>query len=65
MDNPKYAMIVVIDEPKRENPQTGDTAGWNAGEITGRIVQQAAPMLGIAPDYSAMLDNELTPVELR
>jgi cell division protein FtsI (penicillin-binding protein 3) len=64
MDNPKYTMIVVIDEPKRENAQSGDTAGWNAGEITGRIVQQAAPMLGIAPDYSTVLDSQLTPAGL-
>jgi cell division protein FtsI (penicillin-binding protein 3) len=65
MDNPQYAMIVIIDQPHRENPQTGDTAGWNAGEIAGRIVQQSAPLLGIAPDYSTVLDDELTPVELR
>lgn len=65
LDNPRYAMVIVVDEPHAENAQSGVTAGWNAGEVTGRIVQRAAPMLGIAPDFSEMLDTNLVPVELR
>ena len=65
LDNPRYAMVILIDEPQRENPQSGTTAGWNAGEMTGRIVQRVAPMLGIAPDFSEMLDQNLVPAELR
>lgn len=65
MDNPRYAMVILVDEPKRENEQSGTTAGWNAGEVTGRIVAQVAPMLGIAPDFGEMTDAALLPVELR
>ena len=65
IDNPRYAMVVLIDEPKRENEQSGVTAGWNAGEVTGRIIQRAAPMLGVGPDFSEVLDASLVPVELR
>ncbi len=65
LDNPRYAMVVMVDEPKRENPQSGNTAGWNAGEITGRIVQRIAPMLGIRPDFSEILDSGLVPAEIR
>jgi cell division protein FtsI (penicillin-binding protein 3) len=65
LDAPRYAMVVIVDEPKRENEQSGTTAGWNAGEVTGRIIQRAAPMLGISPDFSEMLDTSLVPVELR
>jgi cell division protein FtsI (penicillin-binding protein 3) len=65
LDNPRYAMIILVDEPKRENEQSGTTAGWNAGEVTGRIIQRAAPLLGIGPDFSEMLDANLVPVELR
>lgn len=65
LDNPRYAMVVLVDEPKAESPQTGRTAGWNAGEVTGRIVQRVAPMLGISPDFSQILDDNLVPPQLR
>ncbi len=65
LDQPRYAMVILVDEPQDENAQSGHTAGWNAGEATGRIVQRVAPMLGISPDFSQMLDNQLLPAELR
>lgn len=65
IDDPRYAMVILVDEPKRENEQSGVTAGWNAGEVTGRIVQRAAPMLGVGPNFSEVLDASLVPVELR
>lgn len=65
LDNPRYAMVIIVDEPQDENAQSGHTAGWNAGQVTGRIVQRVAPMLGISPDFSEMLDTNLVPVELR
>ncbi len=64
LDNPRYAMIVIVDEPKRENAQSGNTAGWNAGMVTGRIVQRIAPMLGVLPNFSNMGDLALVPKEL-
>jgi cell division protein FtsI (penicillin-binding protein 3) len=65
LDNPRYAMVVLVDEPHDENAQSGHTAGWNAGEATGRIVQRVAPMLGISPDFNEVLDKQLVPIELR
>jgi cell division protein FtsI (penicillin-binding protein 3) len=65
LDNPRYAMIVLVDEPQNENPQSGHTAGWNAGEVTGRVIAQVAPMLGISPDFNEMIDANLVPVEIR
>ncbi|WP_375452672.1 peptidoglycan D,D-transpeptidase FtsI family protein [uncultured Devosia sp.] len=61
MDEPQYALVVVVDEPQRENPQSGDTAGYNAGMMSGRIVQRVAPMLGIAPNFSPALDAAMVP----
>jgi cell division protein FtsI (penicillin-binding protein 3) len=58
-------MVILVDEPHAENEQSGTTAGWNAGEVTGRIIARAAPMLGIAPNFSEMIDQQLIPVELR
>ena len=65
LDKPEYVMVIVVDEPKRESPTTGTTAGWNAGEGTGRIVARVAPMLGISPDFSQVLDDELVPPSIR
>jgi cell division protein FtsI (penicillin-binding protein 3) len=65
LDNPRYAMVILVDEPQKENPQSGTTAGWNAGQVTGRIIQRVAPMLGVAPDFSEILDHQLTPSVLR
>jgi len=65
LENPRYAMVVLVDEPKRENEQTGDTAGWNAGEATGRIVSRVAPLLGIAPNFDSVIDDRLVPAAMR
>jgi cell division protein FtsI (penicillin-binding protein 3) len=67
LDDPRYAMVIIVDEPKAEEglASNQNTAGYNAGEITGRVVQRVAPMLGIAPDFSEILDQKLVPPELR
>jgi len=65
LDNPRYAMVIMVDEPKAENAQSGTTAGWNAGTLTGRVVQRVAPMLGIAPDFSEAVDQQIVPAEVR
>ncbi len=64
LDNPRYAMIIMVDEPKAENAQSGRTAGWNAGMVTGRVVRKIAPMLGIVPDFSEFRDIGLVPAQL-
>lgn len=64
LDDPKYVIIILVDEPKAENPQSGTTAGWNAGEVAGRIIRRSAPMLGVAPDLNPNLDQALIPPEL-
>lgn len=65
MEAPRYVMLVLLDEAEPENAQSGNTAGWNAGEVSGRIIRGIAPMLGIVPDSSETLDSPLTPPEIR
>ncbi len=65
LENPKYAMVIIIDEPKKENEQSGTTAGWNAGMTSGRIVKRIAWLLGIKPDFDDSIDINLVPIELR
>lgn len=50
MDNPRYAILVMLDEPK-PLPETYGfaTAGWNAVPTAGKIIERVAPLLGIAP----------------
>jgi cell division protein FtsI (penicillin-binding protein 3) len=65
LNDPRYAMVVLVDEPHSENAQSGTTAGWNAGEVTGRIIARAAPLLGISPNFDESIDIALVPSELR
>ena len=51
MDEPRYAMVVMLDEPKGTAETFGfRTAGWNAAPIFGKVVSRIAPMLGVRPD---------------
>ncbi|MNL49717.1 hypothetical protein D3C87_1726750 [compost metagenome] len=58
-------MVIMVDEPKAENAQSGTTAGWNAGAVSGRVIQRVAPMLGVAPDFSEAIDQQIIPPVLR
>ena len=50
MDNPRYVVVVMVDEPQGTKETYGFiTAGWTAAPAVGRIVAQIAPMLGIPP----------------
>lgn len=59
MEAPRYVMLILIDEAEPENSQSGNTAGWNAGEVSGRIIARAAPMLGVAPADSKSNDDAI------
>jgi cell division protein FtsI (penicillin-binding protein 3) len=51
MDEPRYAMVVMLDEPKGMAETFGfRTAGWNAAPTFGKVVARIAPMLGLRPD---------------
>ena len=49
-DKPKYLFLTLMDEPQAVPGTYGyHTAAWNSGEVTGKIVERVAPMLGMAP----------------
>ena len=51
MDAPRYAVLVLFDEPKGSEATAGlATAGWTAAPVTGRVVKRIAPLLGVAPE---------------
>jgi cell division protein FtsI (penicillin-binding protein 3) len=47
-DKPKYLMLVLFDEPQAL-PQDGGyhTAAYNAGSVTGRVIERLGPMFGL------------------
>ncbi len=51
MDDPRYVVLVVIDEPKPEHEGIGATAGLNAAPMVGAIIRRAGPMLGVMPRF--------------
>lgn len=50
MDDPKYVVLVVLDEPQGLKSTYGfATAGWNAAPTGGEIIKAVAPLLGVLP----------------
>jgi cell division protein FtsI (penicillin-binding protein 3) len=58
MDDPQYAVLVVLDEPKAAKEGGGTTAGSNAAPTVGAIIRRAAALLGVEPRN----DDELSAV---
>jgi cell division protein FtsI (penicillin-binding protein 3) len=51
-DKPRYLFVTLMDEPQGL-PETHGfaTAGWNAGPITGKVIERVAPLLGLPPRF--------------
>lgn len=51
MDNPRYVVIAMLDEPKGTKETYGfATAGWNAAPVVSKVVSRIGPILGVVPD---------------
>jgi cell division protein FtsI (penicillin-binding protein 3) len=54
MEKPRYAILVMLDEPKPLPDTYGfATAGWNAVPTAGNIITRIAPILGVEPVMTA------------
>jgi len=58
IDDPKYVVLVIIDEPKPEKGQAAATAGLNAAPMVSNIIRRAAAVLGVEPNF----DGAVAPV---
>jgi cell division protein FtsI (penicillin-binding protein 3) len=53
MDDPRYVIVVMLDEPKATPETFGfTTAGWNVAPVVSRTIGRIAPMLGVEPNMS-------------
>lgn len=62
MSDPRYVILVMVDEPKPNASSYGyATGGWVAAPAVGRVIQRMAPLLGIEPVEEPVLppQNEL------
>jgi cell division protein FtsI (penicillin-binding protein 3) len=61
MDDPKYVVIAMLDEPKGTKETYGFRgAGWNAAPVVSKVISRIAPVLGVAP--SDVRDVDLNPL---
>jgi cell division protein FtsI (penicillin-binding protein 3) len=51
-DNPRYQLLVMLDEPQ-SLPETHGfiTSGWNAVPTGGKVIERIAPLLGVTPRF--------------
>ena len=60
--DPKYVLVVLIDEPKGQKHSYGyATGGWVAAPAAKRIIEKSAPLLGInkVDERSAQVKSKL------
>ncbi|QPF88288.1 penicillin-binding protein 2 [Bradyrhizobium genosp. L] len=51
-DNPKYQVLIMLDEPQALKETYGFiTSGWNAVPTGGNVIARIAPILGIEPRF--------------
>jgi cell division protein FtsI (penicillin-binding protein 3) len=51
-DNPRYQLLVMLDEPQALKETYGFiTSGWNAVPTGGAVIARIAPLLGIEPRF--------------
>jgi cell division protein FtsI (penicillin-binding protein 3) len=51
-DNPRYLVLIMLDEPQGIAETHGfATAGWNAGPTAAKVIARTAPLLGLEPRF--------------
>lgn len=62
-DNPKYVLVVTLDEPvETTGPTPRRTAGWTAVPVAAEVIRRVAPLLGMRPVVEPAPVDELTAV---
>ena len=56
MDDPRYVVVIVLDEPRTTLASRARTAAYNAAPIVGQLVPRIGPMLGVRPEENRDVD---------
>lgn len=51
IDDPKYVVLVIVDEPKPEEGKKYATAGTNAAPTVKAVIRRSAALLGVRPKF--------------
>ena len=51
IDNPRYVVLAVIDEPKTDKGNGAALAGTSAAPMVGEIIRRSAAILGVEPKF--------------
>ncbi|MDT7934449.1 MAG: penicillin-binding protein 2 [Sphingomonadaceae bacterium] len=67
MDNPRYVVVAMLDEPRGTKDTFGfATAGWVSAPIVRNVILRAGPMLGVQADTARDVDvNGLLPADAK
>ena len=59
-DQPRYLLLIMLDEPKG-SPETHGftTSGWNAVPVGGAVIGRIAPLLGLEPRFELAPSDKL------
>ncbi|MBO6917237.1 MAG: penicillin-binding protein 2 [Rhizobiaceae bacterium] len=60
IDDPKYVVLVIVDEPKPEEGKKYATAGTNAAPTVREVVRRSAALLGVRPKFGDGDKDRLT-----
>ena len=59
-DNPKYLLLIMLDEPQPLKETYGfATAGWNAAPTAAAVISRVAPLLDIEPRFDLPKADQL------
>jgi cell division protein FtsI (penicillin-binding protein 3) len=59
-DDPKYLLLIMLDEPQAASDTHGfATAGWNAAPTASKVIARVAPLLGLEPRFDLPTSDRL------
>lgn len=57
-DAPKYALLVMLDDPKGDKSTYGyATGGWMSAPVVGRVIARMGPLMGMKPQFDVPEDD--------